>query len=256
MSVAAVYADSIPLSNAIKHPDSYSLIPVNTRKDNINDSQKWKDLSLGYSIYFGTGPRFNTGRLNEFFSWAWNFNIGADIWLGRMMAGVQFNCNAPTIRQSGIVTSSATDDDFMATVKTADYYCYSINIGYTALKAGPVSVTPYLSGNWSQYKWTSRPLVPSIDNPGSLTMGNPARSMDLRDFNIGGGLRISWRFNSFFIGGDTPNSSRQKISSCLEITPYAQRAVYSNANPSFSGWQIGVSVGYSAFVNTMKRIGD
>lgn len=229
-------------------------VAVNYKDTLPSPGEDYVESDLSYGVFMGTGPRFTPGRLNEFFSWAWDFTIGARVGWRRIGLEGSVAFASPTVKRSSLVVSPSVDTEFRANVKSANYSAVNLNLGYSVLDTDRFAIVPYAGCVWTRYSWISRPLVDSAD--GSQEMGWPVKQMVLSDFNVSFGVRFHWKFDTFFLGGDSPRSHRQKITSSLELTPYMVRGVYSDARPKFSGWQFGLRIGYSASARPMKKIPD
>lgn len=223
--------------------------PVNPKT--VDEPGDWLMSDFYYGLYIGTGPRWTLGRLNEYFSWAWDFTIGANLGWSRWMLEGSVTFASPTIKKKSLMTKTAGDDKFHANVKNANYSAYGINLGFSVVKTRHISVTPFAGVMWTRYSWTSRPLVDDPEGSGELVMGMPQKHMKLTDFNIDFGINFDWHFNTFTMG---TNASRQALTSSLRVTPYAVRGVYSDAKPSFGGWQLGLRIAYSASARKLHRV--
>lgn len=220
--------------------------------DSPMDSTILSPSDFAYGVSFATGPRFTAGRMAEFFSWAWDFTFSAkagwrDAWL---MGSISFA--SPSIKKNNLITGSLNpDDNFRATVKSANYTAFGLNLGYTVYKSYNLSVTPFAGGIWTRYHWTARPLL-SDPITGEQTMGDTQSKMSCSDFNIDFGVDFEWHFNT---GIFSASSGAQQLVSSLIVTPYAVHGTYSSANyGSLGGWQLGIRIGYSATAKKLKPL--
>ncbi len=236
-------SDSIALPN-----DSVdtSALPVSQ----FGPEELWISSDFSYGLFVGTGPRWTCGRLNEYFSWAWDFTLGGKIAWERLYLEASVSFASPTLKKSNLLANSAPDNKFRANVKNANYTAYGFNVGYAIYDTGNFSIIPFVGGKWTGYSWTARPLEYSPE-VGDMVMTSPQHKMKVGDFNVDFGVNFDWHFNSTVI---TAGGKAQRLTSSLRITPYAVRGVYSDAVPSFDGWQVGVMIAYSATARKLKPL--
>lgn len=215
----------------------------------LPDSVRWVSSPWSYGLFIGTGPRWTAGRLNQYFSWAWDFTIGGKLAFNRWYLEASVSFASPTLKKPRMTTAGDPDTKFRANVKNANYTAWGFNVGYAVYDAEHFDVIPFVGGKWTSYSWTSRPV--EIDENGSEVMTMPQQKMKVKDFNIDFGINFDWHFASMIVGTD---GKRQSLTSSLRLTPYAVRGVYSSHQGGFSGWQLGFMIAYSATARKLKPI--
>ena len=228
--------DTVIAENPPAHTDTVSA---------ADGAEAWAASPLAYGLFIGTGPRWTAGRLNQYFSWAWDFTIGAQLSFYRAYLEGSVTFASPTLKKVNLTTGVKPDEKFKANVKNANYTAYGFNVGYSVVDSRHFSITPFAGGKWTRYSWTSRPL----DEEGEMVM--PQRKMKVGDFNVDFGINFDWHFSSMII---TAGGKTQSLTSSLRVTPYAVRCVYTDCTPGFNGWQLGVMIAYSARARRLRPI--
>lgn len=213
------------------------------------DTIEWESSPLSYGLYVGTGPRWTAGRLNQYFSWAWDFTIGGKLAFNRCNLEASVSFASPTLKKPGMTTVGIPDQKFRANVKNANYTSWGFRFGYAIYETTTFSIIPFAGGQWTSYTWTARPL--ETDENNAEVMSIPQRKMKVHDFNIDLGVNLDWHFNTSIMSSGIKHQSLQ---SSLRITPYAIRGVYSSNQGPFKGWQLGIMFAYSATARKLKPI--
>lgn len=221
-----------------------------TIEDNIlPDSVEWVTTPWTYGLFIGTGPRWTVGRLNEYFSWAWDFTVGGKVAFRRIYLEAAVSFASPTLRKLRMTTVGAPDEKFRANVKNANYTSWGFNAGYSVYDSRNFSIIPFAGVKWTNYSWTARPL--EFNESGDEVMGMPQRKMRVKDLNIDFGVNFDWHFSNIVVSS---GQKRQTLMSSLRLTPYAVRGVYSSDQGGFNGWQLGLMIAYSATAKTLKPL--
>lgn len=215
----------------------------------LPDSVQWVSSPWSYGLFIGTGPRWTAGRLNQYFSWAWDFTVGGKVAFNRWYLEATVSFASPTLKKPRMTTAGDPDTKFRANVKNANYTAWGFNVGYAVLDKERFSIIPFVGGKWTSYSWTSRPV--ELDESGSEVMTMPQQKMKVKDFNIDFGVNFDWHFSNVIVSA---SQKRQSLTSSLRLTPYAVRGVYSSHQGGFSGWQIGLMVAYSATARKLRPI--
>jgi len=127
----------------------------------------------------------------------------------------------------------------------------AVQLGYTVLRAGKVSVTPCAGVFFNRVSWDLNDISWEKDDNG---VEQPVIS-DVTDVHENS---VSWmasvdvdiRLHSRFI--DAPlGSGTARYNSSLRISPFIAHASYSNLSPAVKGNFIGVTVSYSGLVQML-----
>lgn len=213
------------------------------------DSIEWVSSPFSYGLFIGTGPRWTAGRLNQYFSWAWDFTIGGKIAFNRWYLEASVSFASPTLKKPRMTTAGDPDTKFRANVKNANYTAWGFNAGYAVYDSPNFAIIPFVGGKWTSYSWTSRPL--EIDENGAEVMTSPQQKMKVKDFNVDFGINFDWHFSTMVFAS---GNKRQSLQSSLRLTPYAVRGVYSSNQGPFNGWQLGFMIAYSATARKLKPL--
>lgn len=237
-------------TNSVYHPDTIlNAYSTTITDDALPDSVIWITSPLHYGLFIGTGPRWTAGRLNQYFSWAWDFTIGGKVAYDRWILEASVSFASPTLKKPKMATVGDPDVKFRANVKNANYTAWGLNAGYAVYQSSLLDIIPFVGGKWTSYSWTSRPL--EIGENGSETMTSPQQKMKVKDFNIDFGVNFDLHFNTAVV---MAAGKRQGLQSSLRLTPFAIHGVYTSYNGGFGGWQIGLMIAYSATARQLKPI--
>ena len=247
--VAGFAATPDSLSSYVPSDTVVNPYSVTIEDDVLPDSIEWVTSPFSYGLFIGTGPRWTAGRLNEYFSWAWDFTIGGKVAYRRLYLEASVSFASPTLKKPAMTTAGTPDEKFRANVKSANYTAWGFNAGYAVVNTPSFSIIPFAGVKWTSYSWTARPV--ETDETGSEVLTSPVRSMKVKDFNVDFGVNFDWNFNTVTVSS---GRKRQLLTSSLRITPYAVRGVYSSVQGPFNGWQLGLMIAYSATARKMKPI--
>lgn len=202
-----------------------------------------------YGLYAGLGGIFPTGSLADSFSGACAFTFGIQGGWHRVRLDASLNYANPTLYKPELVESKYEGQGFHANVKNANYLGVGFGAGYAIFDGKRFSVVPYAGGRWTSYSWTARPM--SEDMTGVFIPYGPQQRMKLEDFDVTFGIHLEWHFLSTETEVPLIDSPGEHYVSSLRLTPYATRAVYSQASSGCNGWQIGFTVCYSGLARTL-----
>lgn len=202
-----------------------------------------------YGLYVGIGGIFPTGNIPDVFSPACSFTFGIQGGWRRIRLEGALSYAIPSLRDQTLVESKYDGVGYHANVKNANYLGIGFGAGYAVLDTKRFSIAPYLGGQWTSYSWTSRPMSTGPD--GTLAPTGLQQRMQLDDFNLTFGVHFEWHFHSVVTSFPMLGSMREQYISSLCLTPFATRAVYTDASTRYSGWQIGFMVSYSGVARAL-----
>lgn len=202
-----------------------------------------------YGLYVGIGGIFPTGNITDVFSPACSFTFGIQGGWRRIRLEGAFSYAIPSLRDQTLVESQYASAGYHANVKTANYLGIGFGAGYAVLDTKRFSIAPYLGGQWTSCSWTSRPMGTGPDD--TLSATGLQQRMQLDDFNLTFGVHFEWHFHSVVTSFPMFGSMREQYVSSLCLTPFATRAVYTDAAIPYSGWQIGFMVSYSGVARAL-----
>lgn len=206
------------------------------------------DFKFGF--YAGVGGLFNTGNIGDGFSGAFTFNAGVQAGYRRLALEGAFLYGSPSIETPNI--TAAVDANGVAyhnNVNSANLFGAGINLGYAVMDNQWVSITPWVGGMWTSYRWTACPMAEN-DEGILVTKGNQ-QDFSVDDFNIAFGVNFEWHFSRSQTDVVLFGSDGQEYRSSLRITPYMIKGAYSGAHPELDGWHIGVSLAYTGVIRAL-----
>lgn len=211
---------------------------------------------FGYGLYVGTGAQWTTGTLNSALSWSWDFTFGLRLMYRRLRLDMQLSYAAPTVENATLHNTKYDEpgEDYTpglhSNVKNANYLSVGAAVGIDLLRHRNVSVVPFAGLMYTHYSWSARSM--KEDSEGTLIASGPAKSIDMKDFNLWLGVSAEYRFNRMLSGSSMLGAVRQQLVSSLGLTAFAVNGRYNDVVPHVRGWQIGFMVSYSAIVRAMR----
>lgn len=202
-----------------------------------------------YGLSVGIGGVFPTGDIADAFSGACAFNFGIIGGWKRVRLEGSFIYGSPTLRDQTLVESRYEGQGYHANVKNANYMGIGFGAGYAVADTKRFLIEPYIGGQWTSYSWTARPM--STESEGTLVPVGLQQRMQLDDFNLTFGVNFEWHFHSVLTSFPMLSGMREQYVSSLRLTPYATRAVYTDAARRYGGWQIGVTLSYTGVARAL-----
>lgn len=202
-----------------------------------------------YGLMAGVGGVFPTGSISDAFGGGCSFLFGILGGWKRVHLHGSIAYSISSIHDRELVNPDYADLSYMANVKNANYLGIGFGLGYALLDGKRFSLEPYVGGQWTGYNWTARPMTHLPD--GTLSASGLQQRMQVDDFNVTFGINMEWHFHSVVTSFPIFGSMREQYVSSLRLTPYATRAVYTDATRALRGWQIGFTVAYSGVARAL-----
>ncbi len=207
----------------------------------IPDIPTFIPRSFGYGLNIGGGISIPAGNISDFFTPAWQFNIGLDLAYKRLHLFGDIGVGTSGIKQDIHVQYKDVSDNWRKGLHTT-YSTMGVTVGYDIISTRYFALTPFAGGARTCY---SRVLE---------TENRKSTNITKSDFNWTIGLNFDYRFSSivsmvpsFFLG------HREMFTSSLRTRIYLTRGEYNLLAPvETQGYQIGVSIMYSGFGNMIK----
>lgn len=206
------------------------------------------DWSVGF--HAGVGGLFPVGDVADGFSGAFTFNAGLKAGYRRLAVEGMFFYGSPSIERPNITgIADAAGIPYCNNVNSANLFGAGANVGFAVVDFDRFSITPWIGGVWTSYRWTARPMEENAE--GILIQKGEQRNVSIDDFNLAFGVNFEWHFARMETDIALFGSDGQEYRSSLLVTPYVIRGSYSAARPKLDGWHIGVSVAYSGVLRAL-----
>ncbi|MBP5560242.1 MAG: autotransporter outer membrane beta-barrel domain-containing protein [Muribaculaceae bacterium] len=206
-------------------------------------ARKWN-----YGIYGGVGAEFPTGQLHDNFGASATFQLGLTGGYRDLRLKADIAYGQPGIRNANVynVPDSAGFAMQGNASSSATHLMVGVQLGYTVLRSGRLSITPNVGMHYSVYSWELENYSWYKNEQGDhlryITSTERRRLhscswMASIDFDV----RLASHVNaSPILGG----SDREQFTSNLRITPWVARASYDKCDPAVKGYSFGFTVAY------------
>lgn len=206
-------------------------------------ARKWN-----YGIYGGVGAEFPTGRLHDNFNGSATFQIGLTGGYRDLRLKADIAYGQPGLRNKNIfnVPDSAGFAMQGNGSSSATHLMVGVQLGYTVLRHGRLSVTPNVGMHYSVISWELENYsYLKTDDGDHLRYITSTERRRLHSCNwmasIDFDIRLASHVNaSPILGG----SDREQFTSNLRITPWVARAGYDKCDPAVKGYSFGFTVAY------------
>ena len=214
----------------------------------------WHD-GWGMGFQVGVGGLMPTGSLSDDFKSCVLFTGGLNAEYSRLRFKADLAYGQPSFKndnpyavrddQGRNVQLNATSNPTLLGV--------GVQLGYTVLRHGRVSVTPMVGMSWNRLSWNlnhikyeaddegkERPKIDDVASVHESSLGWMA-SVDID-------IRLHGKVVDFPFGEDRQGH----YTSSLRISPFVTHAKFSNFNPSVKGCCLGLTVSYAGFLHAIS----
>lgn len=209
----------------------------------------------GMGFQLGVGGLMPTGSLSDDFKSCVLFNGGLNAEYNRLRFKADFVYGQPSFKNENpyaIFDGQGRNLQLNAT-SNPTLLGVGLQVGYTVLRHGRVSVTPMVGMSWNHLSWNINDIKyeaddegkerPKIDDVASVHEGGLGwmASVDID-------IRLHGKVVDFPFGEDRQGH----YTSSLRISPFVTHAKFSNFNPSVKGCCLGLTVSYAGLLRALS----
>ena len=210
-----------------------------------------------YGVYAGVGYDSPTGSLRDNFGGSFMFHVGltGGYKKFRLKADVAFG--QPSYRNDNIF-DVAPDSEGHAlqgnNSSNATHIMASVQLGYTVLNAGRLSITPNVGAFYNRYNWDIANYSWDKDEDGNdVRITTSVEKRNLHNFSFIASVDFDINFNSGVTNTSlTGATHRERWTSSLRITPWVAHSKFDKCNPTVSGMHIGINVSYLGLARLLR----
>ena len=189
-----------------------------------------------YGVYAGVGYDSPTGKLRDNFGGSIMFHVGLTGGYKRL------RLKAEGHPLQGNNSSNAT------------HIMASVQLGYTIVNAGRLSITPNVGGFYNHYGWDIANYSWDKDDEGhDVRSITSVEKRNLNNFNFIASIDFDICFNSGVTNTSlTGATHRERWTSSLRITPWLACSKFNKCDPTVSGMHIGINVSYLGLARLLR----
>ena len=210
-----------------------------------------------YGVYAGVGYDSPTGKLRNNFGGSFIFHVGLTGGFKRFRAKADVAFGQPSYRNHNIFNIAPDSEGRPLQGNNSSHPTHimaSVQVGYTVLNAGRLSITPNVGGFYNRYGWDIANYSWDKDED-----GNDVRSItsvekrNLHHFSFIASVDFDINFNSGVTNTSlTGASHRERWTSSLRITPWVAHSKFNKCDPTVSGMHVGINVSYLGLARLLR----
>ena len=202
-----------------------------------------------YGIYAGVGYDMPTGKLHDNFGGSIMFHVGLTGGYKRFRVKADVAFGQPSYRNDNIFNISPDEEGRPLqgnNSSNATHIMSSVQLGYTVLNHGRLSITPNVGGFYNRYGWDIANYSWDKDEEGrDVRTITGVEKRNLHNFSFIASIDFDINFSSRVTNTSlTGATHRERWTSSLRITPWVAHSKFNKCDPSVSGVHLGINVSY------------
>ncbi len=210
-----------------------------------------------YGVYAGVGYESPTGKLRNNFGGSFMFHVGLTGGFKRFRIKTDVAFGQPSYRNDNIFNIAPDSEGRPLqgnNSSSATHIMAIVQLGYTIVNAGRLSITPNVGGFYNRYSWDIANYSWDKDDEGrDVRSITNVEKRNLHNFSFIASIDFDINLN----GGVTNTSvtgatHRERWTSSLRITPWLAHSKFNKCDPSVSGMHIGINVSYLGLARLLR----
>lgn len=202
-----------------------------------------------YGIYAGVGYDMPTGKLHDNFGGSIMFHVGLTGGYKRFRVKADVAFGQPSYRNDNIFNIAPDEEGRPLqgnNSSNATHIMASVQLGYTVLNHGRLSITPNVGGFYNRYGWDIANYSWDKDEEGrDVRTITGIEKRNLHNFSVIASIDFDINFSSRVTNTSlTGATHRERWTSSLRITPWVAHSKFNKCDPSVSGVHLGINVSY------------
>lgn len=202
-----------------------------------------------YGIYAGVGYDMPTGKLHDNFGGSIMFHVGLTGGYKRFRVKADVAFGQPSYRNDNIFNIAPDEEGRPLqgnNSSNATHIMSSVQLGYTVLNHGRLSITPNVGGFYNRYGWDIANYSWDKDEEGrDVRTITGIEKRNLHNFSVIASVDFDINFSSRVTNTSlTGATHRERWTSSLRITPWVAHSKFNKCDPSVSGVHLGINVSY------------
>lgn len=210
-----------------------------------------------YGVYAGVGYDSPTGTLRDNFGGSFMFHVGLTGGFKRLRLKADVAFGQPSYRNDNIfnIAPDAEGRPLQGNNSSnATHIMASVQLGYTIVNAGRLSITPNIGGFYNRYNWDiANYSWDKDDEDRDVRITTSVEKRNLHNFSFIASIDFDINLNSGVTNTSlTGATHRERWTSSLRITPWLAHSKFNKCDPSVSGMHIGINVSYLGLARLLK----
>ncbi len=210
-----------------------------------------------YGVIAGVGYESPTGKLRDNFGGSVMFHVGFTGGYKNFKAKAQVAFGQPSYRNDNIFNVAPDSEGRPLqgnNSSSATHIDASLQVGYTVLTAGRLSITPNVGAFYNLYKWDVANYAWDKDDEGRDVRNTTSiENRNLHNISFIASIDFDINLNSGVTNTSlTGSSHRERWTSSLRITPWVAHSKFNKCDPTVSGMMVGINVSYLGLARLLR----
>lgn len=210
-----------------------------------------------YGVYAGVGYESPTGSLRDNFGGSFMFHVGLTGGYKRLRLKTDVAFGQPSYRNDNIFNIAPDDEGRPLqgnNSSNATHIMASVQLGYTVLNVGRLSITPNVGGFYNHYGWDIANYSWDKDDEGrDVRSITSVEKRKLNNFSFIASIDFDINLNSGVTNTSlTGATHRERWTSSLRITPWLAHSKFNKCDPTVSGMHVGINVSYLGLARLLR----
>ena len=210
-----------------------------------------------YGVFAGVGYDSPTGSLRNNFGGSFMFHVGLTGGFRRFRLKADVAFGQPSYHNDNIFNIAPDDEGRPLQGNNSSHPTHimaSVQLGYTVLNAGRLSITPNVGGFYNHYGWDIANYSWDKDDEGrDVRSTTSVEKRNLNNFSFIASIDFDINLNSGVTNTSlTGATHRERWTSSLRITPWVAHSRFNKCDPTVSGMHIGINISYLGLARLLR----
>lgn len=202
-----------------------------------------------YGVIAGVGYDYPTGSLRDNFGGSAMFHVGLTGGYKNLRLKAEVAFGQPSYRNDNIFNVPPDSEGRPLQGNSSSHATHitvGVQLGYTVLNSGRLSITPNVGGFYDRYSWDVANYSWDKDDEGhDIRTTTSVEGRKLSNFSVMASVDFDINLNSRVSNTSlTGYGHRERWTSSLRITPWVAHSKFNKCDPKVSGMHVGISVSY------------
>lgn len=210
-----------------------------------------------YGVYAGVGYESPTGKLRDNFGGSFMFHVGLTGGYKRLRLKADVAFGQPSYRNNNIFNIAPDAEGRPLQGNNSSHPTHimaSVQLGYTIVNYGRLSITPNVGGFYNYYGWDIANYSWDKDEEGrDVRSITNVEKRNLNKFSFIASIDFDINLNSGVTNTSlTGATHRERWTSSLRITPWLAHSKFNKCDPAVSGMHVGINVSYLGLARLLR----
>ena len=210
-----------------------------------------------YGVYAGVGYDSPTGSLRDNFGGSFMFHVGLTGGYKRLRLKADVAFGQPSYRNDNIFNIAPDSEGRPLqgnNSSNATHIMASVQLGYTIVNHGRLSITPNVGGFYNRYGWDIANYSWDKDDEGhDVRIITSVEKRNLHNFSFIASIDFDINLNSGVTNTSVTGAThRERWTSSLRITPWLAHSKFDKCDPTVSGMHLGINISYLGLARLLR----